>query len=81
MKISVELSENELREICRVTGEAKKGPAIRKLLLDALMLKRRAKLAERFISGEWGVELAGYEKGKSTDVSKSVARSKAWRSR
>ena len=44
MKITVEISDSEVKEICRVTGERKKGPAIRKLVTDALMLKRRESL-------------------------------------
>jgi hypothetical protein len=35
-----------------VTGERKKGPAIRKLVTDALLLKRREKLAQKFIDAE-----------------------------
>ncbi len=79
MKISVELSDSELKEICRVTGEKKKGPAIRKLLGDALMLKRRALLSEKFISGEWGVELATFEVAKTRDQRSHQTRAKAWR--
>ena len=41
MKITVELPEAELRAICELTGIRKKGPAIRKLLGDSLMLQRR----------------------------------------
>lgn len=61
MKVSVEVSDSELREILELTGEHKKGPAIRRLMEQALQLRRRQRLAERFLSGEWGVELAGYE--------------------
>jgi hypothetical protein len=61
MKISVEITASEMKEICRVTGESKKGPAIRKLVAEALMLKRREKVAQKFITGEWGVELRGFE--------------------
>ena len=50
-----------MKEICRVTGERKKGPAIRKLVIDALTLMRREKLAQKFIDAEWGVELKGFE--------------------
>ena len=67
MKITVDFSNSELKEICLFTGEAKKGPAIRKIVTDALMMKRRAKIARKFISGEWGVELDGYERAKSRD--------------
>ena len=61
MKITVELSDSEINEIRLLTGERKKGPAIRKLVAEALMLKRRREIAEKFISGEWGAELEGIE--------------------
>jgi hypothetical protein len=61
MKITVELSDTDIKELCALTGERKKGPAIRKLVLDALMLKRRERLAQKFITGEWGVDLKGFE--------------------
>jgi hypothetical protein len=67
MKITVEISDSDLKEICQVTGEKKKGPAIRKLVTDALRLKRREMLALKFISGEWGVELKGFEAGQTAD--------------
>ena len=50
-----------------MTGESKKGPAIRKLVADALMLKRREKLAQKFISSEWGVELKTFEAAEVAD--------------
>jgi hypothetical protein len=67
MKITVEIPDSEIKEICRMTGENKKGPAIRKLVTDALMLKRRESLAKKFIDGEWGVELKGFEAGQAAD--------------
>lgn len=67
MKITVEISESDLREICKSTGERKKGPAIRKFVADALQLKRRAQIAQKFVSGEWGVELKGFEEGQAAE--------------
>jgi hypothetical protein len=67
MKVTVDLSDSELKDVCRITGERKKGPAIRKLVVDALMMKRREEIAGKFISGEWGVELAGFEAGRAAD--------------
>lgn len=67
MKITVDISDSDIKEICRVTGERKKGPAIRKLVVDALMLKRREKLAQKFIESEWGVELKGFESAQAAD--------------
>lgn len=79
MKITVELSDSDLKEICRVTGEKKKGPAIRKLVMDALTLKRREKLAQRFISGEWGVELKGFEEAQASDQESARENEQRWR--
>jgi hypothetical protein len=61
MKVTVELSDQEMTEILELTGERKKGPAIRRLMEEALQQRRRAQIAQRFLSGEWGVELETYE--------------------
>ena len=61
MKVTVELSDKEMAEILDVTGERKKGPAIRRLMEEALQQRRRAQIAQRFLSGEWGVELESFE--------------------
>ena len=61
MKFKVELSDMELAEILNLTGERKKGPVIRRLMEEALQQRRRAQIAQRFLSGEWGVELETYE--------------------
>jgi hypothetical protein len=61
MKITIEISDSEIKEICRMTGERRKAQAVRKLVADALMLKRRERLAQKFIDGVWGVELKGFE--------------------
>jgi hypothetical protein len=54
MKVTVELSDSELAEILDLTGERKKGPAIRRLMEEALQQQRRAQITQRFLSGEWG---------------------------
>jgi len=79
MKITVELPDSELKEICFFTGESKKGPAIRKMVTDALMMKRREALAQKFISGKWGVELAGFESGQVKDRQAEEKRRRIWR--
>ncbi|MFM8277938.1 MAG: hypothetical protein ACKN89_13325 [Cyanobium sp.] len=61
MKVTVELSDQEMAEVLELTGERKKGPAIRRLMEEALQLRRRAQIAQKFLSGEWGVELETYE--------------------
>jgi hypothetical protein len=61
MKVTVELSDQEMAEVLELTGERKKGPAIRRLMEEALKQRRRAQIAQKFLSGEWGVELETYE--------------------
>ncbi len=79
MKITVEISDSDLKEVCRVTGERKKGPAIRKLVADALLLKRRAALAQKFISGQWGVDLQTFQAGQVADQHHDSATAQRWR--
>jgi len=79
MKITVDISDSDMKEICRVTGERKKGPAIRQLVAEALMLKRREKLAQRFIDAEWGVELKGFESAQTADRNAESQGEERWR--
>ncbi len=79
MKITVELPDSELREICEITGIQKKGPAIRKLLADSLMLQRRARVARKFLTGEWVAELPGHEAAKRTERGDALTLSEKWR--
>ncbi len=43
------------------------------------MLKRRKALTRKFVAGEWGVELAGYEAAREADRRAAAKRAKAWR--
>jgi hypothetical protein len=79
MRITVELSDSELKDICRLTGEKKKGPAIRKMVVDALMLKRREEISEKFITGKWGTKLTGFEAGRTADRKAAAKRAANWR--
>jgi hypothetical protein len=78
MKITVELSDSDIKAICKITGESKKGPAIRKLVVEALQLKQREISAQKFISGSWGVELKGFEKGQQFDQQSELDGKKSW---
>ena len=79
MKITVELQDSELREICAITGIRKKGPAIRKLLTDSLMLQRRAMISQKFLTGEWSAELDGYESAKRSERAQAQTLAEQWR--
>jgi hypothetical protein len=62
MKITVDLSDSEIRDVLRFSGEKKKGPAIRKFIVDELMLRRRREISRKVLKGEWTVELPPIEK-------------------
>lgn len=79
MKITVELPDDEFREICELTGIAKKGPAIRKLLADSVMLQRRARISEKFLTGEWSAALDGFEAAKEEDRRSARTLAEQWR--
>jgi hypothetical protein len=79
MKITVDLPETELLEICEITGITKKGPAIRRLLADTLQAQRRARIAGRFLSGQWSAELKNFESAKADDRAQSQTLSQQWR--
>lgn len=44
MRMTVELPEEDLEEICRITGVKKKSTAVRTFVADHLMLERRRRL-------------------------------------
>jgi len=46
---------------------------------DKAMLQRRKEATQKFVSEEWGVELAGYEAAHEADRRKSAERAQAWR--
>lgn len=73
MKVTVKLSDQEMAEVLEFTGERKKGPAIRQLMAEALQQRRRARIAERFLSGEWGVDLEGFEAEQERDRQRDAA--------
>ncbi len=79
MKISVELSDSELKDICRITGEKKKGPAIRKMVVDTLLMKQREEIASKFIDGKWSAEMTGFEAARSADRNAAKKKSSRWR--
>lgn len=79
MKVTVELPEEEMMEICELSGTQKKGPAIRILLDDALQLRRRAKISQKFLSGEWSAELEGYEVAKDAERQAARTLAEQWR--
>lgn len=46
---------------------------------DASSLKERKRIADKFISGEWGLELEGFEEGRAADRAVAEARTHGWK--
>jgi SpoVK/Ycf46/Vps4 family AAA+-type ATPase len=61
MKVTVEISEKDLKDILRVTREKRKGAAIRQLAMEALMLKKRREILDELEAGKWSVDLPPIE--------------------
>lgn len=55
-----------------------KGP-VTAIRADASMLEKRKRIAEKYLIGEWGAELAGFEEGRSADRDAADTRERAWR--
>jgi hypothetical protein len=49
------------------------------LPVDKASLARRKALTRKFVSGEWGVELSGYEAARKQDRAAGEKRSRVWR--
>ncbi|HXA16972.1 MAG TPA: hypothetical protein VN380_08275 [Thermoanaerobaculia bacterium] len=45
----------------------------------ASMLEERKRIAEKFLTGEWGADLTGFEEGRKADRDAAEARDRAWR--
>ena len=61
MKITVEISEEDLNEILRITRERRKGAAIHQLAMEALALKKRREILDDIESGKWLIEIPTIE--------------------
>jgi len=46
---------------------------------DKTLLKRRKALTKKFVAGEWGLDLTGYEAAREAERRAAEAREKAWR--
>jgi hypothetical protein len=67
MKVTVEISEKDMKEVLRYSGEKKKGPAITKFLATQLMLSKRRELTDQVMSGEWSVELPDWRETRARE--------------
>lgn len=61
MKMSIEISESDLADIMRLTGEGKKGPAVVKFLQAGLQLSRRRELTDEVLAGRGGIDMPRWQ--------------------
>jgi hypothetical protein len=47
--------------------------------VTAEMLAERRRIGEKFLTGEWGADLTGFEEGRAADREAAEARDQAWR--
>jgi hypothetical protein len=66
-----------LRKGLKAKPSAKKRATVVKA--SPAMMKRREEMTRKFLSGEWGVNLAGFEECAEADRKASAARNKLWR--
>ncbi len=79
MKITLDLPDSDLEQICEMTGIRKKSPAIRKVLEDVLRVRQRAVISEKSLRGEWSAEIEGYEAAKARDRDTIQTLTDLWR--
>ena len=57
MKITVEISEKDLKDVMRFSGVKKMGPAISAFVASELMMKRRLELSDEVTAGKYRIDL------------------------
>lgn len=79
MKITVDIPENELEEITILTGIQKKGPAIRRLVTEALATHRRAIMTAKYLHGDWSAKLPTFEAARKAERASALTLAEQWR--
>jgi len=67
MKITVDIPDEDLKDIIRFSGEKKKGPAIAKFLATGLMFQRRRELSNEVMSGKFRADFPDWEEMRKID--------------
>jgi hypothetical protein len=70
--------KDAIAELLRM-GLAAKGKRRATVKIEKDALSRRRQMTRKFVSGEWGVELAGFEEAREADRRKARSRAVAWR--
>jgi hypothetical protein len=95
MTTTLELPDDLMREVTRRAAQEgqdlkqtvaqllRKGLAVETATAvqanDEALLTRRKEIAEKFLSGEWGAQLDGFEAGRAADRESARQRDERWR--
>ena len=71
--------KDAVAELLRQGLSAASGRSATVVKADKAMLKRRKALTQKFVTGEWGVELDGFEAARKADRLAAAEQAKAWR--
>ena len=71
--------DETVARLLRAGLEASSDPIPTAVQADDSMLHDRKRIAEGFLSGEWGVELSGVAEGRAADRDSADVRNQAWR--
>jgi len=71
--------KDAVAELLRLGLDAPAGRGPTNVRPDKATLARRRELTRKFVSGEWGVALDGYEAARATDRAIGEKRERAWR--
>lgn len=61
LKVTVDISEKDLKDIFNFSKERKKGPAISKFITSSLMLRRREEFCNQVMKGTVRVDFPTWE--------------------
>lgn len=71
--------DDTVADLLRIGLAAASERAATAIPVDASMLEERKRIAGRFITGEWAVELAGITEGRVASRESARVRASAWR--
>lgn len=71
--------DDTVTELLRAGLAACSSRPVTPIRADASMLEERKRIAEKFRTGEWGVDLPGFEEGRVADRDAAEMRERAWR--
>lgn len=67
MKVMLDISKSDLRDIMRLSGVKKGGPAVEKFIASGLMRRRGWEFSKEVMSGKFRVEFPDWRKARKRE--------------